>query len=177
MKKLFIILSGIAIITQSFSCGKKDVTPPTTVEITVKDGNSWSSADTVLAVVDGATIKLYETQADIMNNNAPKYTATTGQSGMASIPVEFKSQYFFTVQKGNAKNILNGLLIIGIFQTQAEIQSGPYQIPTPTIGSPKFADLNGDDVIRTPGDNVYGDHIDLMQNQTVVKTSIIYQSK
>lgn len=181
MKKLIIVLSGIAVLTQFSDCSKKDTnqppTPTTKVEITVKDGNSWSLSDTALKVVDGATIKIYDTSTDIMNNSTPKYTATTDQSGKASIPVEFKSQYFFIVQKGNAKNIFNNLLITGIFQTEAEIQNSPVQTPAPAVGSPKFEDLNGDGVIRSPGDNVYGDHLDLIQNQTVAKTSIIYQGK
>lgn len=178
MKKLFLInLLGLVILGSFFSCNKKETTttPTTTVEITVKDGNSWTSSNTTMNIVSGATINIYDTQTDIINNSTPKYTATTDQSGKASIPVEFKTQYFFTIQKGNAKNVINGLLIIGIFQTQAEIQSSPNQTPTPSIGSPKFLDANGDGIIRNPQDNVYGDFINLIQNKTVAKTSIVYQ--
>lgn len=151
------------------------MTHETKVEITVRDGNSWTTSNTTMNVVSGATIKIYETQTAIINNSSPKYTVTTDQSGKASLPVDFRNLYFFTVQKGNAKNVINGLLIIGIFQTQSEIQSSPYQTPNPTIGSPKFLDTDGDGIIRSPMDNIYGDYINLIQNQTVAKTSIIYQ--
>ncbi|MDB5111959.1 MAG: hypothetical protein JWR67_3073 [Mucilaginibacter sp.] len=175
-------LLGLFILILFFSCNKNDTTvsppPTTTVEITVKDGNSWTPSNTTMNLVSGATIKLYDTQTDIINNNPPKYTATTDQSGKASIPVAYKNQYFFTAQKGKATNVvINGLLIVGIFQTQSEIQSSPSQTPAATIGSPKYLDTNGDGKITSPQDNVsvYGDSVDLIQNQTVSKISIIYQ--
>lgn len=173
----FVTLFRSFFLVVFLSCNKeKAITPPDTIlEITVKNGNSWTLSNTAMDAVTGATIKVYETQTDILNNSSPKYTAVTDQSGKASIPVEFKMQYFFTSQKADAKNIINGLLIIGIFQTQAEIQSSPNQSPVPFIGSPKFLDTNGDGLIRSPNDNVYGDFVDLVQDQRVTKISVIYQ--
>jgi len=173
MKKVLIILIGIVIITQSFTCNKKDdtVTPTTTVEITVKDGNSWSASNTSLSISSAATINLYATQTDV-TNNTPKYTATTDQTGVAKIPVNFQSQYLLTVQKGNAKNIINGLLVIGTFQSQAEIANSASQA-TAVVGGPKFADVNGDGKIDS-NDKVTADVIIPIQSQNVTKTSIIY---
>ncbi len=152
---------------QRFHQKDQIVASTTTVEITVKDGNSWSASNTSLSVSSGATINLYATRADLTNNK-PKYTATTDQTGVAKISVDFQSQYLLSVQKGNAKNIINGLVIEGIFQTQAEIQSSPRQTPTPTIGSPKFLDINRDGIING-ADKVIAEVIEPKQNQNVAK--------
>ncbi|WP_256010348.1 hypothetical protein [Desertivirga xinjiangensis] len=175
MKTLFTILVGVAALTQLSSCNKKDdpESPATTLEITVKDGNSWSPSNTALSNSSGVTINLYATQTDV-TNKTPQYTATTNQAGVASIPVEFKNQYLLTAQKGNAKNTINGLLIIGIFQTQTEINSAPFQTPVPSVGSPKFLDTNQDGRIDA-GDRVIADIVNPILNQNVAKTIIIYQ--
>ena len=177
MKNLsFFNLLCFFVLLTFLSCGKDDPTPAqsTAVEISVKDGNSWTSSNTEMNIVSGAVIKMYDTQQTV-NQMTPRYTATTDQSGKALIQVDFQHEYFFTVQKGNAKNLINGLLIIGIFQTQAEIQSSPNQTPAPSVGSPKFLDTNRDGVIRTPHDVVYGDYVDLVENETFKKTSILYE--
>lgn len=175
MKKLLLIHLLAFLILVPFSSCIKNPPPFAIVKITVVDGNSWTSSNTTMNLVSGATVKLYNTQTEIINNAAPAYTATTDQAGNAVIPVAYKSIYFFTVEKGNAKNVINGFLIIGIFQTQAEIQSSAFQIPFPTIGSPKFNDTNGDGKIDA-SDKIYADYIDLIQGQIVSKTSIIYQT-
>lgn len=175
MKKSFVIIFIIFTLTQSFTCGKKEdaPTPPaTTVEILVKDGNSWSTSNTALSVAGGATVYLYATEADV-TNNTPKYTATTDQNGIAKVSVDFQSQYFLKAQKGDAKNMINGLLIIGIFQSQAEIDASPYQTPAPAAGSPRFLDTNRDDII-TAQDKIIADRVEPKQDQNVNKTIIIY---
>lgn len=50
-------------------------------------------------VVSGATLKIYTTQTEIINNISPKHTATTDKSGTVNIQAEFKNQYFFTIKK------------------------------------------------------------------------------
>lgn len=109
MKKSFVIVFVIFTLTQSFTCGKKEdaPTPTTTVEILVKDGNSWSTSNTVLSAAGGTTVYLYATEADV-TGNTPKYTATTDQNGIAKISVDFQSQYFLKAQKGDAKNMITG---------------------------------------------------------------------
>ena len=175
MKKLLFIHLLALFIFLPFSSCIKNSPPFAIVKITVVDGNSWAPTNTTMNLVSGATVKLYNTQTEIINNAAPTYTATTDQTGNAVIPVAYKSAYFFTAEKGNAKNVINDLLIIGIFQTQAEIQASAFQIPFPTIGSPKFSDTNGDGKIDA-SDKIYADYIDLIQGQIVSKTSIIYQT-
>lgn len=174
MKTLVTILVGTAFLTQLSSCNKKDdpEPPATTLEITVKDGKSWSASNTSLSNSSGVTINLYTTQTDV-TNNTPQYTAITNQAGVASIPVEFKNQYLLTAQKGNAKNLINGLLITGIFQTQTEINAAPFQTPAPTLGSPKFLDTNQDGRIDA-GDRVIADIVNPVQDQNVAKAIIIY---
>lgn len=175
MKKYLIILVGIVTLTPSLSCSKKDdnLAPTSTVEVTVKDGNSWSASNTSLSVSAGATINLYDTQTDV-TNNTPKYTATTDQTGVVKFPVAFQSQYLLTAQKGNAKNLISGLLITGIFEFAAEIDKSPRQTPGATVGGPRFSDVNADGIINA-NDKVNADIIIPVQNQTVAKTVIIYQ--
>ena len=145
----------------------------TTVEIMVRDGNSWSSSDTSLSVSTGATINLYATEDDVINNN-PAYTKTTDETGIVKIPINFLSQYFLTVRKGNAGNIINGFLVIGIFQSQDDIARSPTQTPPGAIGEAKFADINNDAIIEQT-DKVIADVIVPAENGTITKTVIIYQ--
>ncbi|TKK69275.1 hypothetical protein FC093_08120 [Ilyomonas limi] len=151
-RAILIQLLGFFITLSLFSCTRNGTVmlPATRVEITVKDGNSWAAFNTAIDVVSGAIVKLYDSESDIMSNKAPEYTAITNGALTASILVEYKSEYFFTVEKGNAANTINGLLKKGIFQTQAQIDASPVQIPAPIIGSPKFLDTNGDGIITPP---------------------------
>lgn len=176
MKKLFFVLVSLSVFlsTQSFSC-KKDATPvsSTTIEVTVKDGNSWSISNTSLSIVSGATVYFYATQADV-TNNTPQYTAATDATGVVKIPVNFQTQYFLLVQKGSAKNLYNGYLITGIFQSQSDIQASAFQVPAPVIGGLKFGDLNGDGKIDS-NDKTFADNVSPVLNQNITKTSIIAQ--
>jgi hypothetical protein len=144
----------------------------TSIEFTVKDGKSWS-VNNSLNVVSGATINLYESQADV-TSEVVKYTAVTDASGKVTIPVAFKSYYYFTVQKGNAKNIYNDLLVAGIFQSQDEIQSSAQQSPWPTVGSVKYADLNGDGIINSL-DKANSGFVQVVESQKNVASVVIYE--
>ena len=182
-KTSVLFIAGISSIMFFVSCSKKDNndngkdnsqdTLTTKIEITVKDGNSWSAQNTSMNVVSDATVKVYESLEKVVANT-PSYTKTTDQTGKVLIPVVYKDTYYFTVQKGNAKNIYNNQLIAGIFQTDTEIQNSAIQTPTPSIGSLKYADLNFDGIINSQ-DKATGDYVLTVQSQTIAKTSVIYQ--
>jgi hypothetical protein len=184
MSKTFVLLLvGISSVMFFISCSKKDNndngkgnsqdTLTTKIEITVKNGNSWSAQNTSMNVVSGAYVKVYES-LDKIAANTPSYIRTTDQNGKVLIPVVYQNTYYFTVQKGNAKNIYNNFLIAGIFQTDTEIQNSAVQTPTPSVGSLKYADLNFDGIINS-SDKATGDYVIPVQSQTTAKISVIYQ--
>ncbi|HSC52137.1 MAG TPA: hypothetical protein VLC98_00840 [Phnomibacter sp.] len=151
----------------------------TTVEITVIDGNSWSVINPFFSLSVGATVSLYETSADVTNNN-PKYTGVTDQTGRIKITVPDERNnfnfFYLIVQNNIAKNIYNGYLLAGIFQSQSDINSSAFQSPA-TVGGPKFVDANGDGRIST-NDKVIADFIFLDSaslRQQPVKTVYVYK--
>jgi len=133
MKKIQLLL---LLVTVLLSCKKAETKTATTVEVSVTDGSTGS-------VAGGATVNLYESVSAV-TGNTPKYTQTTDQSGKAKISVAYLSQYYVLVQKGNEKNYYSGLIPVGIFKTQTDIQNSPVQKPAAVIGGVKFQDTNGD---------------------------------
>lgn len=100
MEKVVLIRSYEFLIIISFisllSCTRNDTVtlPTTTIAITVADANSWNISNNTMDVVNGATIRLYKSETDIMNDVATEYTAITGLAGKASLMVEYKREYF-----------------------------------------------------------------------------------
>lgn len=158
--------------TQSASSTTDFEVKSTTIEFTVRDGNSWTPQNYVMNAVAGATITLYDNREDV-TNNVVKYTAVTDVSGKATIPVAY-TDYSYTVQKGNAKNIYNGLLITGVFQSHEEVDSSPKQSPYASPGSVRFADINADDVIND-GDKINSGTVKTVQHENVTVEVVIYQ--
>jgi hypothetical protein len=191
MKKLS-TLSFIVVLTQIVSCSK-DTQPAatvstaakTTIEITVRDGRSWAQGkvDTTLNIVSNATVKLYVSKDDIINNVPPAFTLITDASGKASLDIDHPSSaastYYFTAEKGTEKNVVNNWLVKSIytFSDPSGLLKGPSiarQTPAPIAGSPLFLDANNDGIIQSPGDDVYSDFVIISVNKTVSKNSIIF---
>lgn len=144
--------------------------PIATVVITVLDGNTCTIPNPTLSVAVGATVNIYSTPADITNNN-PRYTRTTNASGIATFVVidsAINNPFLLTVQKGSQKNIYNGYLLAGIFQSQSDIDSSPIQTPAGVVCGPKYADIDGDGRIDL-NDQINWDGVEL------TKTVYIYQ--
>ena len=187
-------LTLIAVSFLSFtSCTKNNdqpgpVTPvvKTTLEILVKDGNSFvNGKDDTLDNVAGATIKLYANKDDIINHASPAFVLLTNSFGKAILDLDPSSSpatvYYFTVESGNKKNIINNWLVKSVytyptplFVGEIKTPSYPTQTPALTLGSPIFLDANNDGVIQSPGDDVYSDFIEVSVNQTASKKSIIF---
>lgn len=148
MKKNTLFLFTVIVAT-ALSCSKsKTVTPTpaaaTTVEVTVDEGRTGTAAAT-------ATVYLYQSQ-DSVTSNTPKYTQTTDQNNTAKITVAYQPQYFVVVKKGTESNYYSGLIPIGIFATQTDIDSSPFQSPAGVIGGVKYQDTNGDGKIDSKDD-------------------------
>jgi hypothetical protein len=140
-KPVAIILS--ILLMAGFSC-KKSQTATTTLNVTVTDGSTGSPAA-------GASVFLFDSSTAV-TSNMPKYSATTDQNGKVSITIAFLSQYFVIAQKAGEKNYYSGLIPVGIFKTQTDIQDSPAQTPPGVIGGVKFQDTNGDGAITVADD-------------------------
>ena len=169
MKKKTLFLFAIIIATV-LSCSKnKTVTPTpaaaTTVEVTVNEGRAGTAAA-------NATVYLYQSQ-DSVTSNTPKYTQVTDQNNQAKITVTYQAQYFVVVKKGTESNYYNGLIPVGIFASQTDIDDSPNQIPAGVIGGVKYQDTNGDGRI-TSADDVSAPTVSLKAGTNNLFTTTVY---
>ncbi|UOE49322.1 hypothetical protein MTO98_33550 [Mucilaginibacter sp. SMC90] len=166
MKYTSLLLSGCVAASFLFSsCDKK---PPltSTVDITVTDGLTGAASA-------GATVKLYDDVNKPNTGEAPSYTLTADASGKATASVAYIGGYYVVAENGSRKSYYNGLIPIGIFKTQSEIDSSPTQTPAATIGSVKFKDTNGDGVIND-SDKTHAPNLFLEAGQTLTYSTAVY---
>lgn len=145
-----------------------NVTPsptPTTIDIAVINGGDST-------VAAGATVSIYDSLKSV-TSNIPAYKSVTDQSGKLRLTVSFVNQYFIIVQKGNASNYYGGLIPIGVFKSQAEIQGSPAQTPAAVVGGIKFQDTNGDGRI-TSADEVAPPYLPMKIHTDNVFNAAIY---
>jgi hypothetical protein len=166
LKSLFILV----VFSTTLSCSRKNGTSVTTVDVMVTDGASWTAAS-------GATVYLYDS-SNAVTSNLPKYTQTTDSKGDVKFTVVYSGQYYVVAQKvvaqkGNAKNYYNGLIPVGIFQSQTEIRNSPAQNPPAVVGGIKFRDTNGDGVVNA-SDNTPPPAVALTANTNNTFTTTIY---
>ena len=163
MKKLFIaLLAGLIIIDIGTACYKK--TDPTVVQITVVNGSATATG--------AATVSLYRNMTDL-NNNSPAYVQTTDDNNSVNITVDYLSLYYVLVSRGTAKNYYSGYLPVGVFQSQADINSSPAQSPAGVVGGVKFKDINSDGVINN-SDKTDAPAILLAQGTTNNRSITVY---
>jgi hypothetical protein len=165
MRYLYYLLFLLAVMA-FLSCNKNPVeNVKTTVQIYVMTSSQTAAS--------GASVKLYEGLTDL-SNNTPAATGIADANGMVTITIGIpRSSYFLIAQKGTMSNYYNGLIPIGTFQSQADIQNSPSQTPPGTIGAVKFSDTNGDGVINA-ADNVSPPFISVMRNANSAFSVVIY---
>ncbi len=110
-------------------------------KFTVYDCSTWSPSVT-RTLQPGATITVYSNQIDI---NTPKTydVLTTDQNACADFYGEKGKAYFVIIKKDNKSNIINGYVLDGRYDNQAEIQSSPIYSGA-VVGGLKFKDINED---------------------------------
>ena len=160
----YLLIAFLSITTLS-SCSKKTETAQTTVQITVADGRTNY-------VASNATVNLYDSMTAV-NSNTPKYTQTTDQNNQVNITIDYLSSYYVVVTKGTAKNYYSGLIPVGNFQSQTDINNSPLPTPAGTIGSVKYQDTNGDGKIDSK-DIVNAPTIAINQGVTNTQTVTVY---
>ncbi|MDB5150123.1 MAG: hypothetical protein JWQ57_4143 [Mucilaginibacter sp.] len=141
MKYTSLLLSGCVAASFLFSSCDKEGPSTSTVAITVTDGVTGAASA-------GATVKLYDDVNKPNTGEAPAYTLTADASGKVSASVAYIGGYYIVAENGARKSYYGGLIPIGVFKTQADIDNSPVQTPTATIGAVKFKDANGDGVIN-----------------------------
>ncbi|MDN3671036.1 carboxypeptidase-like regulatory domain-containing protein [Echinicola jeungdonensis] len=125
--------------------------------IEVWDATQWTSGTPTGVPSSNATVSLYRSQKDFTNNN-PYTQSQTNANGVAIFKGLTVGNYFLEVSKGDKSNLFQkspapingyymGLKPIGIFQSQAEINSAMEQ-PEASPGDIKFFDQNADGLIN-----------------------------
>jgi len=141
MKNTKLLLLSCFAAALFFSACDKDGRATSALSITVTDGVTATASA-------GATIKLYDDINNATSGASPNYTETADASGKAKFTVDYTGIYYVVVENGTKKNWYSGLIPVGVFKTQADIDASPAQTPVAIIGSVKFQDTNGDGVIN-----------------------------
>ncbi|AYL98077.1 hypothetical protein HYN43_023535 [Mucilaginibacter celer] len=149
-----------------FSSCDKESAAVSSVNITVTNGITGTGSA-------GATVKLYDDPNKANTGEAPAYTLTTDASGKITSQVDYIGGYYVVAEKGTQKSYYNGLIPIGIFKSQSEIDSSPKQTPVATVGSVKFKDTNADGIIND-SDKTVAPTLYLESDQTALFNIAVY---
>jgi hypothetical protein len=137
-----------AINTDGPSYGiQKTFTTQPTILFRIWDATSWTPENHYLSTVTGAIAKLYASQSSFVNN-LPEYTATSDANGIVTFYVPIQEKYIFIAEKGDLSNIVDGYVIVGIYNNQAELDSWHGIQPGAYVGGPRYKDWNGDALIN-----------------------------
>lgn len=169
IKRMRIIsIAVIFCLLFTVSCKKNQVTSPQghSLTVTVIDAAAWTPEATQGARVNGATVSLYNSQAQYGAGKPPVYNATTDANGDVLFQKVTAGTYLIVAEKGDESNILKepgfwigtpvnyhntliytGLAIRSIFQSQAEVTTSPKQ-PNAAPGNFQYVDANHDGVIN-----------------------------
>jgi hypothetical protein len=107
---------------------------------TVYDCSNWTPTENSVLQA-GAVIKIYSDQGDV-NTTKTYDVLTTDQSGKADFYGVKGTIYFITVNKDNKSNIVNGYILDGRYNSQAEVDNA--FDTNATIGGFRYKDINGD---------------------------------
>ena len=109
-------------------------------KFTVYDCTNWSPTVNRIPQAD-AVIKIY-LKAEDVNTSKTYDVLTTDQNGQADFYGSKETIYLMTVHKDNKSNILNGYVLNGRYNSQAEVDSSGD--PNATVGGFKYKDVNQD---------------------------------
>ena len=143
------------------------------IVLRILDATSWTPENHNLNIVPNAVIKLYTSQSSF-DNNLPEFTTTSDANGMvqlSDLPVQNQYNYLMIVEKGDLRNIKDGYIIGGVFNSNFEIFSWPTQTGA-YVGGLKYIDVNGDAIISTD-DRTWHDTLSVNEGQTATETVII----
>lgn len=139
-------------------------------ELIILSADSWSPENPELSVAPDATIQLYKDQASF-DSGTPDYTFNSDENGKIVFYDSDVVAEYFIVEKNGESNIVNGHLIEGVFQSQADIDNSAYQDGA-VIGGLKYADINADGIINEDDQTPY-DFISISLEETFSKDVVI----
>ena len=159
MKKIFFGLMACLILLTS--CENNDEKPSVKNEIKIKvySTKTWKATTFGMNTIVGATVYLI--------SGLDTITALTDINGIATFSNVKEKRYCILASKGELSNLINksivngklvGYLIIGVYNTQADIENSPTYSGA-TIGGPKLIDVNVDGQINN-NDRVNGFYFD-----------------
>lgn len=117
-------------------------------EIVVKDATTWTPSNIALPVVSGAVVEVYFSY-DSFEGGVSDLTEISDQNGKVMFYDLPDNTFYYTVEKDDLSNIVNGYRVIEVFQSEEEIDSYPEQPNDPKPGDLKFADMNGDGIVTS----------------------------
>lgn len=140
-------------------------------ELTVYDCSSWTP--TVNSVPQsGATIKIYSESEDVGTSKTFDIL-TTDQDAKAKFYGKKGAIYYLTAGKDTKSNIINGYVLNGTYNSQAEIDNLRCADPNATVGGLKFKDVNGDGCVR-PDDKYNYDPLGVPLSVSGIRYKDIY---
>ena len=110
------------------------------VKFTVYDCSNWTPTNFGVPQAN-STIKIY-TKAENGGTEKIYDTLTTDQNAQALLYGLKTNDYYLTVIKDSKSNIVNGYVLLGTYNNQAEVDSSPDS--SAKIGGFRFMDWNGD---------------------------------
>lgn len=143
------------------SCDKNNdpvITIKNDIKVKVYSTSTWNSATNKMDTVVGATVNLISDSATV--------SAVTDNSGIATFSGVKEKSYYLVASKGTFSNLKNkttinniviGNLIIGVYNSQADIESSA-AYSNAVVGGNKLADVNGDGRIND-NDKVQGNYL------------------
>ena len=138
-------------------------------EFTVYDCSNWTPI--VNRVPQGdAIIKIYSSQEDVGTTKTFDIL-TTNQNAQAILYGLKEKSYFFTVEKDNKSNIVDGYVLAGTYNNLVEVDSSCD--PNATVGGLRYKDVNGDGCVW-PDDKYNYDIIWVSTNLSGIKYVDLY---
>jgi hypothetical protein len=115
------------------------------VKFTVYDCSNWTPAS-FRTLQANAVINIFTKSEDV--GTTKTYDVLTSDSnGEAILYGARTNNYYFTANKDNKSNIVNGYVLLGTYNTQAEVDGSPDTAAR--IGGLWFKDVNGDGRFRS----------------------------
>jgi len=159
MKKIIYLLMACSLSLASCEKTDEQATVNNEIKIKVYSTKTWKATTFKMDFVVGATVHLI--------SGSDTITALTDNNGVATFSNVKEKVYGVIASKGELSNLTNkstigneitGYLIIGVYNSQEDIESSAAYSGA-IIGGPKLADVNGDGLIND-NDRVYGGFID-----------------
>lgn len=157
-KNIYLVLVCLLSLVSCDKTNDPVATVKNELKVRVYSTETWNSTTNKMDTVVGATVNLISDSATV--------SAVTDNNGFATFSGLNEKVYYIVASKGDLSNlinkttlnnIINGNLIIGVYSSQADIEtSAAYS--NAVVGGSRPADVNGDGIIND-NDIVQGNYL------------------